>query len=148
MPHVLAQVRSAAVTVLTGLPTTGAHVFEQEFYPWTEAQLPALVVATSADPVAESLDWPTDLRYEIVLQVTIIVRGLGNLAAAIDQITSEAQAALCALAAVGGKVVSVVPVNLSQPEFSGDGDQPVARRLMTFDVRTLYTTADDPDTLI
>ena len=146
--HVLAQVRAAAVAVLTGLPTTGARVYTQEGYAWRDDQVPGLVVTSAGDPVAESLDWPSDLRWDITLQVTAFARGTGALADLMDTIAGEVQAALCALATVGGQPVSVIPVTIAVPEFSVDGDQPVARRLITFDVRSLYTAADDPGTLI
>lgn len=146
--HVLAQARAAAVAALTGLPTTGVNVYTQEAYPWQPEQLPALLVSVDSRPTADTLDWPSDVQWDITLQVVAILRGLPNLADAADVIATEVQAALCALPDVGGKPVSVVPSSFDAPQFSGDGDQPVARRLMTFEIVGLATNAADPDTLI
>lgn len=146
--HVLAQVRAAAVAALTGLATTGTRVYTQDAYTWLPDQLPGLLVTTAGDPVMEVLEWPGPMRWDITLQVSAMARGLGSLTDVLDQITSEVQVALASMNAVNGAVVQVIPVSFLAPEFAGDGDQPVARRLMTFDVRGLYTEANEPDTLI
>ena len=148
MPHVLQIVRDATVTALTGLPTTGAHVYVQEAYPWQADQLPALIVTTSADPVVEQLDVPVVLRWDVAVNVTAIVKGTGDLMALLDQITTELQAAYCALASIGGRSVEVVPLSFEPAIVSGDGDQPVARRSVSFVVRSFFTLATSPDTLL
>jgi uncharacterized protein with von Willebrand factor type A (vWA) domain len=146
--HVLAQTRAAAVAALTGLATTGANVYTQETYPWQASQMPALLVTTTGEPTAETLDWPTQLRWDISLQVEAMARATGNLCDLLDTIASEVQIALCAVSQIGGFTVQIIPVSFQAPQFAVDGDQPVARRLMSFDVRSLYTEATDPDTLI
>lgn len=146
--HILAQARAAAVAALTGLVTTGPRVYTQETYPWQADQVPGLLVSVSSDPVAETLDWPTQLRWDISLQVEAFVRGTGDLAGLLDTIGAEVQVALCGLASVNGFAVQVIPVTFQSPQFAVDGDQPVARRLITFDMRGLYTDATDPNTLI
>ena len=148
MPHVLAQVRSAAVAVLTGLTTTGPRVYVQEPYPWTAAQVPGLIVTTSAQPTVLSLDVPAELDWPVEIDVECVTRGLGDLVTQLDLIATEVQVALCGLITLGGKPVSVVPTALAPPQFSGDGDQPVARRTLSFVLQSLQTAANAPDTLI
>lgn len=148
MPHVLQQVRDAAVTAVTGLTTTGARVYTAEPYPWQAAQVPGLVLATSAAPLAEGFDAPATLSWNVTLDVDCIVRGTGDLAALLDTIASEIQVALCALVTVGGVPVQVNPVSLEAPQWSGEGDQPIARRRLSFSVFTLYTVANAPDVLL
>jgi hypothetical protein len=148
MPHVLAQARSAAVAALNGLPTTGPRVYVQEPYPWPEASLPALVVATSCAPVPEYLDPGAALRWDVVIEVTCVVKGTGDLMAELDTIATEVQGALCALATVGGKSVQVLPTNLDAPAVDGSGDQPVARRTVSLVMQSLFTLAASPDLLL
>jgi hypothetical protein len=148
MPHVLAQARAAAVAALNGLPTTGPRVYVQEPYPWPEASLPALVVATSCAPVSDYIDGEAQLRWDVSIEVAAIVKGQSDLMALLDTIATEVQGALCALAAVGGKPVQILPVNVEAPAVDGGGDQPVARRAVTFTMQSLYTLATSPDTLL
>lgn len=148
MPHVLTQVRFAAASALNGLPTTGAHVYVQEPYPWPEEVLPALLVGTSCAPAADYMDGELVLRWDVDLTVTAIAKGTGDLTALLDDIATEVAAALCALATVGGKAVQVQPTLVEAPALDGGSDQPVARRAMTFSVRSLYTLAVSPDTLL
>lgn len=146
MPHVLQTVREAAVAALTGLPTTGSNVLQQDPYP--AENVPALVVATAADPVVEEMETPQVLRWDVQIAVACIAKGAGNVAAQLDAITLEVQAALCAVSSIGGRQVVITPVSFEPPTFSGEGDQPVARRTVIFTVYSLHTTATAPDTLI
>lgn len=146
--HVLTQVRSAVVTALTGLPTTGAKVFTQRPYAWQPEQLPNLLVVTAADPVVEQLDHPPVLRWDIVVSVIAAVHGTGDLAVLMDQISSEVQVALCSVGSIAGKIVQVIPQSFEPIIFSGEGDQPVANRGITFLVQSLYTSAIAPDILL
>jgi hypothetical protein len=148
MPHVLTQARAAAVAALNGLPTTGPRVYVQEPYPWPEASLPALLVATSCAPVSEYIDGDAVLRWDVELDVTAVVKGPGDLIAALDGIASEVQAALCALTTVSGRPVQVLPTNFDEATVDGSGDQPVARRSVRFLAQSLYTLAISPDTLL
>jgi hypothetical protein len=148
MPHVLAQARTAAVAALNGLPTTGPRVYVQEPYPWPEASLPALLVATSASPEPQYLDPGSALRWDVTVDVTAVVKGVGDLMALLDTITTEAQGALCALASVGGKPVQVLPVSFEVAQIDGSGDQPVARRRIAFVMQSLFTLAATPDLLL
>jgi hypothetical protein len=68
--------------------------------------------------------------------------------ALLDDITTEAQGALCALATVGGKPVQVLPTTFDVASIDGSGDQPVARRRMAFVMQSLYTLAASPDLLL
>jgi hypothetical protein len=148
MPHVLTQVRVAAVAALNGLPSTGARVYVQEAYPWPEATLPALLVGTACAPEADYMDGELVLRWDVDLTVTAIAKGTGDLGALLDDIATEVAGALCGLASIGGKAVQVQPTLVEALAMDGGSDQPVARRAMTYTVRSLYTLAVTPDTLL
>ena len=47
--HVRQQIRSAIITQVTGLTTTGINVFEHRVYPLAEDDLPAIVVSTTSE---------------------------------------------------------------------------------------------------
>jgi hypothetical protein len=148
MPHVLTQARTAAVAALNGLPTTGPRVYVQEPYPWPEASLPALLVATSAAPASDYVDGEPQLRWDVNIEVAAVVKGVGDLMAVLDTIATEVQGALCAVSTVAGKSVQILPTNIEAPAVDGSGDQPVARRTITFIMQSLYTLATSPDTLL
>lgn len=148
MPHVLTQVRVAAVSALSGQTAAGANVFVQESYPFAEAQLPALVVSTYCAPVAEGQFPDAVLRWDVTIDVAAVLKGAGDLMAPLDDLATEVQAALCAIDTVGGKAVQVLPVNVEAPQIDGSGDQPVARRVTSFLLQSLFTPAAAPDSLL
>lgn len=142
--HPLQIVRDAAVAAVTGLPITGARVYVQEPYPWQADQVPGLVLTTSVLPVSEYLEVPVRLRWDVAIDIVARVRGTGDLAAQLDDIAAEVQAAVCALETIVGKPVTVTPVAFDPPEFSGDGEQPIASRRMSFSVASLFSLATTP----
>jgi hypothetical protein len=148
MPHVLSQVRAAAVLALSGATPAGANVFVQEPYPWAESQLPALLVMTSSSPVSDYMDGEPVLRWDVTLDVMAVLKGTGDLITPLDDIATAAQAALAGLVSVGGRAVQVIATNVEAPTVDGSGDQPVARRTVSFLLQSLYTPASAPDSLL
>jgi|GEM_PF-1409390 len=144
----LTLVRTAAVTALTGLPTTGTRVSTIEAYPLQPSDLPALIVRTGATPEVHDLAQPPTLRVDTRITVDTLVRANAGAADLLDTIAAEVTGALCALTTIGGRQVTVAPAEVPEPEFSGELDQPVARRALVFVASPLFVSALAPGVLI
>lgn len=95
MAHGVAQIHAALVTALTGLTTTGAHVFDDETTVIADASLPALRVLDDGE---ETLDYLTQRPpRSIQRQVTFTVIALAKVANAkgtLNTIAAEVEAAV------------------------------------------------------
>ncbi len=148
MAHYLTTIRAAAVTALTGLPTTGTNVGTVDAYPIERNRLPALIVRTGSTPEIRGTDLPPTMRVDTRITVDTLASANAGAADLLDQIAAEVQAALCSVTTIGGRRVMVVPVDIPEPEFSGDSDQVVARRSLVFLVTPLFVAAHQPETLL
>lgn len=147
MAHYLTTVRSAIVTAVTGLTTTGARVYEDEPYPLTAAQVPALIVSAWSPQIQfASLD-ASAIQVDVDIGIECLAKGTSGLQATLDTIAAEVQTALDAVTSIGGRTVQIQPVAIDRPQFSLDSDQPVARRLLLFRIAPLFTTSADPTSL-
>ena len=91
--HVRKQIRDAAITVLTGLTTTGSRVYASRVYPLTKAKLPGLLVYTPLEDSAR-VDSPRDSMRDMQLHVHGIVAITTNLEDEMDKIAFEVEEAL------------------------------------------------------
>lgn len=139
--HVRNQIRDAAVTALTGLTTTQAHVYASRVYPLSADSLPALRIYTSDEDVEiASLGAKRLLERKLELVVEACVKSNSSFDDTLDDIIKEVEAALAGGLA-GAKYVTLKRIEI---EASGDGDVPVGIGRMTFEVP--YITAHDaPD---
>lgn len=136
--HVAEAIVDAAKTVLTGLTTTGANVFDSQVYPITVDQTPALLI-DQGDEEAEVMTQeqfpPLDRSMELI--VVAAVKQTTGYRTLLNKIRAEVEIALATNPTIGG-ARAVFPTNNSI-ELSGDADAPVARSTMRFNVR--YITA-------
>lgn len=148
MPHARETLRNAALTLLTGLGTTGARVYADrpQARPLLASELPALMVTTGSETVEQStIHGPALLQRELELQVIGVVRALTGLDDTLDDIALEVETALG-----GGTLSTLADVALAaidEPVIDGSGDMPVARQVMRYRV-TYATAANVPGTLI
>ena len=148
MSHVLTTVRAWAAAQLAGVAGV-VTVLEGEFHPLESAQLPALLIDTGAAPELHTVDDPLVLRWDVQLTVTVLLKASGTgQAAALDALTGALTAALAGVRTVGGKLVTVVPVDVGRPALDVSTDLPVARREVAFTVGPLFTTAADSGVLV
>lgn len=80
MSHARTQIRQAVATLLTGLATTGARVFQSRMRPQKDADLPCLLVTTESEDISGDTFGDTQDR-----RLTVIVRGIALNSAALDQ---------------------------------------------------------------
>lgn len=139
MSHVRKTIRDAVVTALTGLTTTGAHVFPGRNYPLESTDLPGLVVYSDEEEVnigslgvARTQDRDMSVMIEAHFKDTASLDDKG------DTILAEVETAL---GAAGVNLGGAKYIQLSHIEFERDGEseQPGARMRMTF--KANYYTA-------
>ena len=140
MPHVRQLIRDNIVTTLTGLTTTGARVYPSRVYPIGEAALPGLSVYTNSENIAyQSMKPPRTLERTLTVTVEAYVKGVSGFDDSIDTIMSEVEAALYTDITRGGNARDTM-IESVDIEFSGEGDQPLARA--TLNVAVNYITTE------
>ena len=141
MTHVRAQVRAAAVTLLTGLPTTGTRVFPTRSWPLSTNQLPALLIYTS-DETAEpgSLTRPINLHRSVSLVVEAVASKCNGLDDLLDAMCAEVEAELAMDPSLTGLAKNST-LRRTEIEVRSDGDATVGIARMTFEV--LYVTSSE-----
>jgi len=143
--HVRQQLREAASTAVTGLPTTGANVFQSRFYPLQASELPCLIVVTDGDSI-ENLTVHSPIQQQRATQVSIeaYARANSDLDDTLDTISKEVETAIAnsSTAIVKGLMYAGCKIDVDVL-----GDKPVGKVTMIF-TKDLYTVSNAPDALI
>jgi len=150
MSHVRQQLVDAVITRLTGLATTGSHVFADrpEDYELAEADLPALRVYDDGEATVQELVLsPRTVLRTISIRVDAVAKSASGLAATLRTICSEVETALGTTVSVGGIAVDVVYTRTDPPERDAQSDRPVSRVSMVFEAQ-LATAAAAPEVLL
>lgn len=147
MAHARKQIRDAAVTLLTGLATTGANVFPSRTLAVPPDKRPALLVYTTeedSEPLTMGAD-PT-LERLAVLMVVGQADAAEDIEDLLDQIASEVETAFGADPKLGG-LVKDLSLSETSKGLTGEGEQEQGMIRMTFDVE-YHTARSDPDTAL
>lgn len=141
--HIRSAIRAAAVSALTSLTTTGARVYAGRVYPLKSAHVPGLLVYTDRED-SNSEGASSVLERQLDLVVEAYVKENDTFDATIDTIVKEVETALSAAGVNlgGGKYAHLRSVEI---EREGEGDKPVGRARMTFEV--MYCTAHGAPTV-
>lgn len=104
MAHGLAQIHAALVAALTGLTTTGAHIFDDETTPIPDTSLPALRILDEGEP---EIEYATQKPPRTLIRsARFTVRGLAKAAdakATLNAILADVEVALYNNRTLGGK---------------------------------------------
>lgn len=147
MAHVRQSIRENIETTLTGLSTTGSRLFASRVYPIASANLPGLAIYTS-DENTEYVTMGSDRTQfrRLSVNVEVYVQGNAGYDDSLDTICSEIEVALYSDLTRGGYAKDT-KITAMDAEFSGDGDQPVARATLRVEVE--YATQEsDPTTAV
>jgi len=145
MSHPRAQLRQAAVTALTGLPTTGSRVFVDREYTMQQTDLPCLHVSVSES--TRVAGFPAIYVRSVSLRVRLLAKATTGLSALLDQIALEVEGVLLAGLPIGGEPLLPQDFTASDPELSVLTDQPVGEQMLTFDY-VLHVTASAPGSVL
>ena len=141
MAHVRKLIRDNVETTLTGLATTGANVYQTRVYPLAENKLPGIAIFTKTeDTEYGTINPPRTQIRTLVVAVEIYVKAITNFDDTLDAISVEVEEALYTDRTRGGYAKDT-RITSFDADFSGDGDQPVARA--TLDVEVEYVTLEN-----
>ena len=141
MSHVKQQVREAAVTVLTGLTTTGANVFESRVFPIDPASLPALSVYTLAEESDPEQATKESIIAAITLAVEVVAASASDVDDVLDTSQSEIQVALSGVNAVSALSKAVHFIG-AEDENSPEAEAEVWKRVVTYSIWVSYSPSN------
>jgi hypothetical protein len=142
MSHVRQQIREAAATLLTGLTTTGARVFQSRIYPLRDADLPCLLISTDDEKIDTlGLSAGGLQERELSLVIKAVAKQSAALDDALDTSLAEIETALTGQS-LGGIAKSNTLESISV-EMSDDLEKPVGILTATFQI-TYYTATGAP----
>lgn len=143
--HLHKQIRSAVVTKLTGLTTSGSRVYANRLQPLPDAMSPTLLV-TLDEEIATQATFHTNPIYErdLRLSVAAIYKAASALDDTLDLMSKEVETALAAGITVGSRTLDVFYAGMSCD--GEQADKPVGIKRMSFSIQ--YTAAANaPDVL-
>lgn len=147
MTHVRQSLRSAVVTAVTGLTTTGSRVYTAKVYPAQSTEMPCLQVNTTLEEaVPQDINLPGIVERRVTVEVVGMARDTATLADTLDTIAGEVETALGSGVSVSGTTIELAYQG-ADIIFSGELDQPVGTVSLRF-AATLYTTSNAPGTLV
>lgn len=140
--HVAEQIIQAAKAALTGT-SAGANVFDSRLYNLQDSELPALLV-DQGDESSEigGKGNAIELQRTLELLVIAVAKQTIDYRKRVNTLRKEVEQRLAA-PAFGALCKYCVPKSLTL-ELDGEGEQPVARATMKFEV-LYYTAANAPD---
>lgn len=147
--HVRKAIRTAAVTDLTGLATTGSNVFTNRVSPLAESEMPGMYVMLRDERTSWNEAIGTIARTgNLVIEAW--ARGGDGLEDKLDTIAAEVEATLLdAASTLRGKIIDFEPptTQLDLPEPEGGGTQRTGILRILFPV-TYRTAIGDPTTIV
>lgn len=146
--HVRRQIREAVGTVLTGLTTTGARVFQSRVYPLEAADLPGLLISTRNETTT-LLEIGTNPLVErvLTLEVAAVAQATADLDDTLDGICKEVEIALASPGATLAALAKNIALVATDIELTGEAAQPTGRASMEYRI-TYYTHETAPDVAI
>lgn len=148
--HVRQQIREAIASLLTGLASTGANVYQSRLIPLQADELPALLISTNAERIdALGIGVNPLLERELTITVTAVAKVSTNLDDALDGMIKEVEQAINASESantLGGLVKSILLSDIDI-EMNAEAETPTGQAILTFNTQ-YYTQAATPDVSI
>lgn len=140
--HLRRQIREAAATLVTGLATTGAKVYQSRVYPLRDSDLPCLLVTTDDEDINNSSIDSMLLERNLQLRVRACQKLNANLDDSLDQMVKEVEQVLNA-SSLGGlcKPLSIQSIRIVMEDTL---DKPIGSADISF-LTTYYTAGATPD---
>jgi hypothetical protein len=146
--HVRRQLREAVATVLTGLATTGANVFQSRVYPAQASELPCLLIYTNSEAsTVITIQRPGVADRVLQLQVVAVARVTSDLDDVLDGICKEVETALAMPVAGLAALSKSIALTSTEIELDGTVEKLVGKATMNFEVN-YFTAENAPDVAI
>lgn len=143
--HVRRQLREAAATLVTGLTTTGARVYQSRIYPVEDANLPCLLIYTTSED-AEPASIHDMIERRVELRVEAHAYASADVDDTLDLIAQEVEVALAPGVTINAKGIPLDYRGMSI-EFDGDSERPRGRLTLQYQAK-LFTAASAPDVVL
>jgi len=141
--HVRQQLREAFGAALTGLPLTGASVYESRIYPLQVDDLPALRIYVTEESVeGGTIHAPRSMQRLITVNVEVCVRAAVDADDVLDSISASVETEIAAGLTLGS--ISLYPEYTGIDITWDSGDQPIGVGRMTFQA-TVFTLSNAPE---
>lgn len=141
-------IREAVATAVTGLTTTGSRVYQSRVYTLQRANLPGLRVFAGDETIeAVTIHGPTTQDRKLRIRVEAVAQALQDAVSALDDtldgIVKEVEIAVAGMS-LSGLADSIHLTDVSEPEYSDQGELPTGSVTITFEAN-YYTAANAPD---
>lgn len=144
--HVRRQIREAVATLLTGLTTTGANVFQSRLQPLPDSKLPALKIITDAEQI-EPFDIGGNVKSRSLnVGVIAAAKSASDVDDVLDQIIKEVEIKMSTNPTLSGLVKDIVLESIDI-DMSGETDKNTGQAIMSF-TASYFTTVAAPDVSI
>ena len=146
MSHVRQQIREAAATLLTGLTTTGARVYQSRIYTLRDPDLPCLLISTDDEQVVSTGIAINAIQdRSLKLTVRCVSKLVSNLDDLLDTMLAEVETAL-GNQELGGKCENIILESITV-EMNDELEKPVGIATATFNV-SYFTATGSPSTAL
>lgn len=146
MSHVRQQIREAAATVLTGLATSGARVFQSRLRPLKDTDLPCLLINTDDEEIeAQGITATPMQERSLVLSVRAIAKQTATLDDVLDTMLAEIETALAGQT-FGNRAKGLLLESIAI-EMNDELEKPVGIATAHYRV-TYYTATGTPGTAL
>lgn len=147
MSHARTQIRNAVTALLLNNTSAGNKVYESRVYPLENPKLPALLIYTKQEVVADqSMSRPRTQVRQLQLTVEAYVKATSNIDETADTLAVEVEQIIAADPTLGGLAKDAMLTN-TDIQFLDDGEKPIAVAVLTFTVN--YTVKENaPQTII
>jgi hypothetical protein len=147
MSHVRQQIREAVATLLTGLTTSGARVYQSRIYPIDDSKLPCLLINTDdEDVVPISVEVPSTQERHLTIRVRCVAKASANLDDTLDTMLAEVETVLGAAGVLSTLTKSVEMAGI-RVEMDGVLEKPVGVASMEYQI-AYYTASNAPQTAL
>jgi len=126
----------AVKTKLTGLTTTGSNVQREQSYDIEQDDLPFIII-TEGEDVVEGQSTQSYLEWVLTVDIDILAReGHSTVVTLMNTIRGEVHTALMADFTLGLSYVKYISaVRADNPTVSPDGDRPIIKQRLTYEIR-------------
>lgn len=141
MSHLRTGIRTKVLARLANLTLTGTRVFASRVYPMDASRLPGLIVYTGNETVTvRTMNYPRTQERTLEVSVEAYVRAVSGYESTLDDIIEDVEYAIATDRTLSGSVKDTQLTSI-RSQFAGDGEQPCAVAVMTFNV--VYTTKEN-----
>lgn len=144
--HLHKQIRTAVVTALTGLTTSGSRVYANRLAPLPDTTSPSLLITLDEETSdGLTIHTPQAQQRTLSLFVAAVVKTSTNLDDTLDLMSKEVEIALSAGITVGIRLLEVFYQGMSFED--EQSDKPVGIKRMSFSI-PFTAMSNAPDVLI